>query len=520
MKNEVKIKVKSDNSKRSRQLILITVCIALMAVVASVSGLNVAQQKLAVEFKVSQNTVLWIINTYTLTLAALLLPLGAVGDRIGRKPVLLAGLLIFGIAGLMSGLAVSPAVMLMSRLLSGIGAALIMPVTLAVITSTFPDEERSRAIGIWTAVAGGGGILGMFLSAVLVDWGSWRWLFVLPVLLAAVAFAMTWRLIPNSKEIPGHKFDIVGSVLSVFAIIGLVFALHEVPGKGWTDPGTVTGLVIGIAGSIAFIFWEKQHVAPLLDIRLFKKRGLSGGSLSLIIVFGVQAGIFVVLFPYFQAVLGWSGLRSTVAMMPMAVLMMAASGLAPKIAHQFGSRLTMAAGAILGSTGAAMMAVFVSVEGGYWSIFPGMLMMGFGMGLSMTPSTEAITSALPQDRQGVASALNDITRELGSALGVALLGALVTSGYSHAMTPYLTDLPSAVSLPAKAGIANALAVAPGLGLKSDLLIHAARESFIQGWKDAIWIGSAVMALLFVYIITAGPETSGQADTSKALDETV
>lgn len=514
MKNEVKSTVKSDKGKSRRQWILITVCIALMAVVASVSGLNVAQQKLALEFKVSQNTVLWMINTYTLTLAALLLPLGAVGDRIGRKPVLLAGLLIFGIAGLMSGFAVSPVIMLVSRLLSGIGAALIMPVTLAVITSTFPDEERSKAIGIWTAVAGGGGILGMFLSAVLVDWGSWRWLFALPVLLAAAAFVMTSRLIPNSKETSGHTFDIVGSVLSVFAIIGFVFALHEVPGKGWTDPGTVTGLVVGIAGLIAFIFWEKRHAAPILDVKLFRKRGLSGGSISLIIIFGVQAGIFVVLFPYFQAVLGWSGLKSTLAMMPMAVLMIIASGVAPKVADKAGGRFTMATGAILGSAGAALMAVLVSVEGGYWSVFPGMLMMGFGMGLSMTPSTEAITSALPSDRQGVASALNDITRELGSALGVALLGALVTSGYSHAMTPYLADMPSSVSLDAKAGIANALAVAAGIGTKSDFLIQAARESFVQGWKEAMWMGSAVMAVLFVYITTSGPETSKLTDKTK------
>ncbi|WP_051891241.1 MFS transporter [Chryseobacterium sp. JM1] len=518
MKNEVKITVESNKEKSRRQWILITVCIALMAVVASVSGLNVAQQKLALEFKVSQNTVLWMINTYTLTLAAFLLPLGAVGDRVGRKPVLLTGLLIFGIAGLMSGFAVSPVIMLISRLLSGIGAALIMPVTLAVITSTFPDEERSKAIGIWTAVAGGGGILGMFLSAVLIDWGSWRWLFALPVLLAAAAFVMTLRIIPNSKEISGHPFDIVGSVLSVFAIIGFVFALHEVPGKGWTDPSTVIGFVLGITGLIAFIFWEKRYAAPILDVRLFHQRGLSGGSISLIIIFGIQAGIFVVLFPYFQAVLGWSGLKSTFGMMPMAVFMMAASGMAPKVTDKAGGRFTMATGAILGSAGAALMAVLVSVEGGYWSVLPGMLIMGFGMGLSMTPSTEAITSALPSDRQGVASALNDITRELGSALGVALLGAMVTSGYSDAMSPYLVGMPSTVSLHAKAGIANALAVAPGTGIKSDFLIHAARESFVQGWKEAIWVGSAVMALLFGYISTAGPEASKLIGRTREPDE--
>lgn len=164
---------------RRLRMTLIAVCTALMAVVASVSGLNVAQPDLAVEFGASQSTVLWIINVYTLGLAALLLPLGAIGDRLGRKPMLIAGLIVFGIASVVAGLAPTAEVMLAARVVSGAGAAMIMPITLAVITSTFPEGERSRAIGVWTGVAGGGGVLGMFLSAVLVDVANWRWLFVL-----------------------------------------------------------------------------------------------------------------------------------------------------------------------------------------------------------------------------------------------------------------------------------------------------------------------------------------------------
>ena len=176
---------------RRRRAILVAVCIALMAVIASVSGLSVAQPELSASFGASQTEVLWIINVYTITLAALLLPLGALGDRWGRKPMLLAGLLTFGAASAAAGLAGSPELMLAARFLSGVGAAMIMPVTLAVITSTFPEEERAKAIGVWTGVAGGGGILGMFLSAALVDLASWRWLFVLPVVLVVIAGAMT-----------------------------------------------------------------------------------------------------------------------------------------------------------------------------------------------------------------------------------------------------------------------------------------------------------------------------------------
>jgi MFS family permease len=375
-----------------------------------------------------------------------------------------------------------------------------MPVTLAVITSTFPDGERSKAIGVWTAVAGGGGILGMYLSALLVDLASWRWLFALPVALVVVAVVLALRSIPNSREEAQHPFDTVGSLASVVAAVGLIFVLHEGPERGWTAPVTLLSLAAGILGAAGFVAWELRRPAPLLDVRLFRQRGLAGGSVSLLTVFGVQAGIFVVLFPYFQAVLGWSGLRSTLALMPMALLMMAASGLAPRVAARIGSRATMAAGIFLGGVGLALMAGFVSVEGGYLSVLPGMLAMGLGMGLTMTPSTEAITAALPRERQGVASALNDVTREFGTALGVALLGAVLSAGYRGAIDSRLDGLPAEAAGPAREGIATAL----GTGSPSPALVRAAQESFVDGWRQAMLAGVVVMAVLLTYVlVTAG-----------------
>src|SRR3569833_46199 len=214
---------------RQLHTILTAVCIALMAVIASVSGLNVAQPDLAVAFGASQNTILWIINIYTLTLAALLLPLGAIGDRLGRKPMLITGLGVFGVASALAGLAPSAEVMLTARLLSGVGAAMIMPITLAVITSTFPEQERGRASGAWTGVAGGGGILGMFLSATLVDVATWRWLYVLPVVLVVAALVMALRSLPNSRETSRHSFDTLGALTSAIAVVGLIFVLQEGP---------------------------------------------------------------------------------------------------------------------------------------------------------------------------------------------------------------------------------------------------------------------------------------------------
>ncbi|GLY76143.1 MFS transporter [Actinoallomurus iriomotensis] len=493
---------------RQLRTILIAVCVALMAVIASVSGLNVAQPDLAVEFGASQTTILWIINIYTLTLAALLLPLGAIGDRLGRKPMLLTGLVVFGVAGAMAGLAPSAGVMLAARLLSGISAAMIMPITLAVITSTFPEEERGKAIGVWTGVAGGGGILGMFLSAALVDVASWRCLFILPVALVAVALAMAMRAVPNSRERSGHSFDTVGAVTSVVAVVGLIFVLQEGPERGWTAPATLISLAAGLSAAVCFVAWElRRRDASLLDVRLFRERGLAGGSITLLTVFGVQAGIFVVLFPFFQAVLGWSGLLSTLALMPMAVAMMMTSGLAPKSAARIGSRATMAVGVALAGAGLALMAGIVSVDGGYLSILPGMLAMGVGMGLSMTPSTEAITGSLPRERQGVASALNDVTREFGTALGVALLGALVSAGYRGSIDGRLDGVPQGTAQTAREGVANAVEAAGGAGPHAHELVRAARQSFVDGWQQAMWAGVVVMGVLFVYILARGPKNT-------------
>ncbi|TQJ85677.1 MFS transporter [Streptomyces sp. SLBN-31] len=491
---------------RQRRTILIAVCVALMAVVASVSGLNVAQPDLAVDLGASQSTVLWIINVYTLTLAALLLPLGALGDRLGRKPVLVTGLILFGLASAVAGLAPSAGVMLAARLVGGVGAAMIMPITLAVITSTFPEEERGRAIGVWTGVAGGGGILGMFLSAALVDVADWRRLFVLPVVLVVVALAMALRSVPNSRGTTPHSFDTAGALTSVVAVVGLIFCLQEGPERGWSAPATLLGLAAGVLATLAFVIRElRRGPAALLDVRLFRERRLAGGSITLLAVFGVQAGIFVVLFPFFQEVLGWSGLLSTSALMPMAVLMMATSGLAPRLAERIGARATMAGGVALAGTGLALMAAVVSVDGGYLSVLPGMLAMGAGMGLSMTPSTEAITGSLPSERQGVASALNDVTRELGTALGVALLGALLSAGYRSAIDTRLDNVPDDTADTAREGIANAVDASRTAGPHAQGLVRAAQESFVDGWQRAMWVGVVVMGALLLYILARGPQ---------------
>ncbi|WP_166848631.1 MFS transporter [Isoptericola sp. BMS4] len=500
---------------RRRRAILWAVCIALMAVVASVTGLNVAQPHLAMTFDASQGQVLWIINTYTLTLAALLLPLGALGDRLGRKLVLIVGLAVFGIANIAGAVAPVMEVMLAARLLSGVGAAMIMPVTLSVITWSFPDKERSKAIGMWSAVAGGGGVLGMFLSALLVDVASWRWLFALPIVLTVASAVIGIRAVPNSREAALGRFDVIGALTSIVAAVGFTFALHEAPTLGWADPIVLATLAAAVLAIVVFILWELRTPFPLLDIRHFRTRGLSSGTTLLLVLFGVQGGVSLVLYPFFQVVLGWSGLLATAGLMPMALLMMFGSVLAPRLAARIGARASMVIGLTGATAGLALMAAFVSADGGYLTVLPGLIVMGLGAGLAMTPSTEAITSSLPRKQQGVASALNDLTRELGAALGVALLGGLLVAGYQSTIGDRLDGVPADLAATASEGIANANAASQHAGEHAGQIITAAQDAFIAGWQQAMWVGVAVMAVLIVFVLIRGPKKPPRAD---AVDE--
>ena len=490
--------------KRRQRNILIAMCTALIAVIASVSGLNVAQQDLAIDLGASQNAILWIINAYTIALAALLMPIGAIGDRWGRKPVLLVGLGLFGLASFGAAVATTTAFMIAARVVAGMGAAMVMPVTLSVITSSFPPEDRAQAIGIWAGFAGSGGIIGLFVSSFMVDMVTWRWLFALPVVLVSVSAVLAVRNVPNSREASEHPFDTIGSILSAVAIGGLVLGIHEGPERGWTDPLTVAGLVAGILALVAFVVWERRHADPLLDISVFRDRGLAAGSLTLMIVFAVMFGIFLVLFPYFQAVVGWTALRSAVGLLPMAAMMMPMSTVAPKVAQRIGSNNTMMAGVAIFMVGLVTLALRASVEGGYMSVLPGLIILGLGMGLTMTPSTAATTETLPAEKQGVASALNDTSREVGGAVGVALLGSILSSGYASSIEPALEGLPPELAEPAGDGIGSAFAVAGQAGDRGPAIIDAAKHAFVDGWVQSMWIGVGLAAVALAYLVARGP----------------
>lgn len=491
--------------RRRRRTILAAMCIALVAVIASVSGLNVAQQAMAADLGASQSQLLWVINGYTVALAALLMPVGAIGDRWGRRPVLLIGLAWFAATNMAAGFAGSVEVLIVLRVAAGVAAAMIMPVTLSVITTSFPREDKARAIGIWAGFAGAGGILGLFASAAVIDYATWPWVFALPVGLVSISFWLTLRHVPPTREASDHRFDVAGSILSALAVGGLVLALHEGPEQGWTAPVSLGAVTVGLAATLAFVVVELRVDHPLLDVRVFRSRALAVGSVNLMVVFAVMFSLFLVLILYMQAVFGYSALRAACGLLPMAVAMLPLSTVAPVLAERVGLRQVMVSGMVMIAGGLALFAFQASVDGGYLSVLPGALVIGIGAGLAMSPSTAAITSALPHEEQGVASALNDTVRELGGAIGIAFVGSILNAGYRREVSASLDGLPAPVAQVIEDGIGGAAAIAPTLGPDGAAVLGAARQAFVDGLVPSAMVAAAmaVGAALFTLVRAPG-----------------
>jgi EmrB/QacA subfamily drug resistance transporter len=492
-----------------RRWILAAVLTALVGVVASVSGLNVAQQDLATDLGASQSELLWIINGYVIALAALLMPIGAIGDRFGRKKVLISGLVVFVASNTAAAFSGSVGQLIAARVVAGVGAAMIMPATLSIITSSFPGEERDKAVGTWAGLAGAGAIVGLLISSFVVDQTTWPWVFVLPISLSVIAFVLTVLYVPHSHEHHGGKFDTLGSVLSALAVGGLVLGIHEGPEVGWDAPTTIAGLATGVIALAVFIPWELRNPHPLLKLSVFRRRPLAVGSLSLLLAFAVMMAVFLVLVQFLQAVLGFSALRASVAMLPMAAVMMPLSTIAPVITRRLGLRTMLVLGGLLMAGGLAMMAIMADIDGGYLSVLPGLLVLGAGTGLIMTPSTAAITGSLPAEEQGVASALNDTVREFGGALGVALIGSLLSATYRDAVTPATAGLAPEAAKVVQEGIGGAVVVATEAGEAGAPIMQAAREAFVDGWGRAMWVSMALVLVGAAFAAVWTPRHIGE-----------
>src|SRR4051812_4588227 len=491
--------------------ILVVVSLALMTVVSAVSGLNVALPDLARETGASQTQTTWIVDAYTVVFAGLLLFAGALGDRYGRRLLLIVGLGVFGTAAGLAMLTNDPQQLIALRALMGAGAAAIMPTTLSVITTSFPVEARPKAIGVWVGVAGGGAILGLFGSGLLLEFFSWNSFFGLNVVLAAVALIGTVALVPTSVDADPPALDIGGAVFSLLAVSATVFGIIQGSDQGWTGVSTLGALVVGVMAFVAFVAWELRVAKPMLDPRLFQNRGFSAGTLTVLVQFFASFGFFYVAIQYLQFVAGRSPLEAALSLLPLPLVMIPLARNAPKVAQKVGFRRLAPIGLLLTATGLVIVSQS-QVELTYWHFAAGLVVFAAGMALAGTPSTTAITESLPESKQGVASAVNDTARELGSALGIAILGGVLNAQYRHGMATAVDGMPANVADAAQSSIAaTQTADMQTLGSAGDALANAAQLAFVDGINAAVLVAAGIVAVAAVAVAILAPPTTRARD---------
>jgi EmrB/QacA subfamily drug resistance transporter len=487
---------------RRRAAVLRVMCLALMMVVAAVASLNVALPEIARDTGASQTQLQWIVDAYAIVFAALLLPAGAIGDRFGRKPLLVAGLALFGAASFAALFVDSPGALIGLRALLGVAAALIMPVTLSVITTVFPPEERGKAVGTWVGVAAGGAVIGLLTSGILLHFFSWPSIFALNVVLAALALAGTLLVVPATRESRPPRLDPIGTLLSVLGLAAIVFGTIEGPDRGWTSPLTLAALVGGFAAVGLFVRWELNRQQPMLDPRNFLRRGFGAGSLSITVQFFAFFGFLFLVLPYLQLVLGYSPLEAATALLPMAAVVIPLSRFAPKIAGRVGVRVTGPLGLGLMATAFIVLST-LGTTASYWHLLAGLLPLGAGMALAGSPATTAIVASLPREKQGVASAINDVSRELGGALGIAVLGSVLNTAYRSGVEQHTAALPVGLADRARESLGAAQAIGHRLG--SGDLATDANAAFVHGVSLALLVAAALLVggALFVALRAPG-----------------
>jgi EmrB/QacA subfamily drug resistance transporter len=470
---------------------LVAVCVGLATVVSAVSSLMVALPEVARHTGASQTQLSWIVEGYALTFAALLLPAGHLGDRLGRRRVLLGGLGVIILAAGSGALVTSPTALIAVRVVMGMAAALIMPATLSTITATFPPAERVRGVAIWAGLAGGSGVLGLFASGLLLEWFSWQSIFWLTVVMALAAMLLTARQVPESRAPQAGRFDAVGALLSVLGLGVLVYSIIEAPMAGWGSVRTVAGLIVGALVLVGFAVWELRNSAPLLDVRLFARRQFAAGMLTVSSLFFVFFGFVFVFMQYLQFVRGWSPLVAACAVAPVAVGLLPGARLAPYLVKRVGVAVVCTAGMTLVALGMAGLAT-IDTGTHYWSIAVLLWISGTGMGWAMTPGTTSITDSLPEEEQGVASAMNDVAREVGGALGIAVLGSVLSNGYQSALT--LPALPPHAAHAAH----ESVAAATTFGEPVRGMAHAA---FVTGLSDTLAVAAVLLLGCLIGVAT-------------------
>ncbi|MFL5822460.1 MAG: DHA2 family efflux MFS transporter permease subunit [Solirubrobacteraceae bacterium] len=483
-----------------RPVILASLLLAAFAINLDITIVNVALPSLVRELRATTSELQWVVDAYSLVFAALILAAGSLSDRLGRKGFLLSGLAVFGLASIAGGFTSSADGLIVARCFMGVGAAMIFPATLSLISNVFTERgERARAIGLWGASAGAAIALGPIVGGWLLERFSWQSIFFVMAPVAAAGAALVAASVPTSRDPTAPRTDGPGLVLSTAAMASLIYTIIEAPAHGWGSARTLGGFGLAAGLFVAFIVRERSAAEPMLDLSLFSNPRFSAASGSVTVAFFSLAGFIFLITQYFQFIHGYGPFAAGVRTLPVAIAVAIASVLGTRLAVRLGTKLVV-------TTGLALLAVFflwvssATVTTTYLTIAITMVICGTGMGLTSAPATESIMGAVPVEKAGVGSAVNDATRLLGSTLGVAVIGSIYASVYSSRLTSTLpATLPAEVTHAAHQSIGAAFAAAAhlqsaGMPALGGAVHHAAAHAFTHGLSIGCLVAAGVSAV--------------------------
>ncbi|MFC7310094.1 MFS transporter [Streptomyces monticola] len=455
---------------------LVVLCLSLLIIVMANTALTVAAPDMTKDLGLTSSDLQWVIDGYTVPYAALMLLLGAVGDKYSRRGALVLGLLVFGGGAVAGSLVDSSTGVIAARAVMGFGAAMIMPATLSLLAATFPRKERAKAIVMWTATAGLAIAAGPLVAGMLLEHHGWASTFLINVPVAALAIIGALVLVPPSKAAHHGRIDYVGGALSVVWIAALVYMIIEGPHFGW-GVNAITAAVVAGVGLVLFVLWELRHPRPVLDVRRFTNRGFAGSNLAVALFFLAVFGAFYYLTQHLQFVLGYNPLETGVRMLPLAGAVFVGSALTGLLTPRLGMKVTVTAGMVGGTTALALLTQ-VDAGSAYGAFVPSLILLGLSIGLALSPCTDAIMGAFPESELGVGGAVNDTSLELGGSLGIAILGSVLANGYSSHLDDAVrgTKLPADALATAQDSVGGGYAVAQGIGDQARALAEQAAQA--------------------------------------------
>ncbi|SDQ98947.1 drug resistance transporter, EmrB/QacA subfamily [Thermostaphylospora chromogena] len=496
-----------------RWWILVVLCLSLLVLVVDNTVLNLAIPTLMGELGASPSDIQWIIDAYILVFAGLLLTAGSLSDRYGRRRFLLIGLVIFGGASLLAVMASEPWQLIGARALMGVGGSILMPSTLSIMITVFDETERRKAFAAWSAVAMVGMVAGPILGGLLLDAFWWGAVFLVNVPVAVIAIIAALILMPESRG-PARPVDPVGVVLSIVGMTALVYYVIGAPAKGWTAAEPLTAAVIAVVALTGFVLWERRNPHPMLPLGLFRDRNFSGSSFSIVLMSFGAGALLLMLTQYLQFVLGHGATQAGLALLPYAAAATVFNAVGAGLGQRVSNRLLIVVGLLVIAVGFAVLA-FLDPADGYAPLLAGLLVMGVGGGLAGPSAYATLMSAVPPERAGVGSALNDTVQQVGAALSIAVLGSVLAGVYT-------------ASMPQEAPAAARESVETALRLGDPALAAAAKDAFSTAVSTGAWVGfgcSIAAALVAAAVIRRGtrpaaPAADGAPVTEGSLDARV